>query len=82
MQINYDEILRYFDYAEKINSVKLKDIEWVRDDGSKIEIKPKLLELFRYVGVTNLMFAEMLMEDILAGKQDELIKELDFDGPS
>jgi hypothetical protein len=79
MQINYDEILRYFDYAEKINSVKLKDIEWVRDDGSKIEIKPKLLELFRYVGVTNLMFAEMLMEDILAGKQDELIKELDFD---
>lgn len=75
MQVNYDEVIRVLDYLDIVNGYKLKEIEWVRDDGTKIEVNPKVLEHWRFVGMSNHSFVEMILCEIVAGKEKEILEE-------
>ncbi len=77
--VNYDEVIRWLEYKSSINKLELKDIEWMRDDGTKIEFDPRLIERFNFIGLNNINFAELFLTRVLAGEQGELLKELHWD---
>jgi hypothetical protein len=57
LKVDLDELERTLNYLKIINHHELKNIEWRRGD---VEIKPsdKLVEDFRFTGLSNVDFAE------------------------
>ncbi len=74
--ISYDAILRWLDFKKVINGTDLNDIEWVRDDGSVIEFNPELIEHWKFMGMTNVCFAELFLSRVVDGEGDKLLEEL------
>lgn len=75
-RVNYDEVMRLAEFRSKIESLELKDIEWVRDNGEVINFNEELIEYWRFVGMTNFHFATSVLIDIVNGKESEILKEL------
>lgn len=75
-EVNYDHLIRLLEERRNYNKIPLEDIEWVRDDGSKIEVDPKIIEDWKFIGLSNSEFAELCLSRIVAGEQEELLKEL------
>jgi hypothetical protein len=75
--VNYDAIMRWLEFKKKVNSHDLSDIEWVRDDGSTITFDPKLIEEWKFMGMTNVSFVELFLTRVVEGQEKELLKELD-----
>ena len=76
MKVNYDEVMRTLDFWKKVNSSELKDVEWVRDDGSPIVCNKILIDAWKFIGMTNIYFAQDILSQVLEGKEEELVKEL------
>jgi hypothetical protein len=76
--VNYDEVMRQIEIRRGINSLPIDEIEWVRDDGTKIKFDPKLLEEFKFIGLCNINFPEIFLSRVIAGEQDLLLKELEW----
>ena len=74
--VNYDEVMRMFKFREKINKTELKNIEWVKDDGSSINIDDRLIEEWKFIGLNNCDFARDYITEILEGNEEELLKGL------
>ena len=57
LKVDLNELERALSYLKTINHHELKNIEWWRGD---FEIKPsdKLIEDFRFTGLSNVDFAE------------------------
>lgn len=75
MKVNYDEVMRQMYITSIINITPLEKIEWVRNDGSKIEVDPDLIKEFKYTGLGNINFAEMYITRIINGEHEEVLKE-------
>lgn len=69
MIVNYDEVIRLLDFKRKVNTVDLEEIEWIRDDGSKIPISKELIDKWKLVGMTNFCFAELVVNFVVAKKE-------------
>lgn len=67
MLVNYDEVLRHIEYRRKINQCPIEEVEWVRDDGSKIEVKQEYIDDFKITGLSNVCFAETFIWNIVNG---------------
>lgn len=63
-------------FSGTVNSHKLEDIEWVRDDGSVITFDPQLIEEWKFMGLTNVCFLEMFLTRVVEGEEKELLHEL------
>jgi len=55
MRVNIEHVRKIQAERMKINKSHLKDIEWY-ENGKKIEISPKKIEEFRFIGLNNLDF--------------------------
>ncbi len=73
--VNYDEVMRTLEFWAKINRTNLKDIEWVRDNGDTIVYDDRLADAWRFIGLSNVYFAQDILIDVLAGKTPELLEE-------
>ncbi len=58
MQVKISEILELKKRIREINNTNLKKIEFLDDDGNVVEINPKFVEEFRFVGLSNCDFIE------------------------
>lgn len=76
--VNYDAMMRLLKTKGEVNSFKLEDIEWVRDDGTVIQVDPKIIEDWKFVGMTNISFVELILCRIAAGEQEQVLKELEW----
>ena len=76
--VNYDEVLRQLKIRSIINGMALEEIEWVRDDGTRIEFDPKLIDEFKVIGLNNTSFVELFLSRVVAGEGKELMEELDW----
>jgi hypothetical protein len=72
MKVNYDEALRWLEYKRNVNTCSIEEIEWVRDDGSKVEVDPEYINDFKITGLSNLCFAECFIWHIVNGTEAEL----------
>jgi hypothetical protein len=65
MIVNLSELKSALLYIDKLNQAELASIEWVDYEGKKIDIDPGLIESWRYVGLSNKVFAEqvIMLED-------------------
>jgi hypothetical protein len=61
-----------------INRMPLEEIEWVRDDGTKIAFDPKLVEEFKFIGLNNTSFVELFLSRVVEGEEKELLEELEW----
>jgi hypothetical protein len=75
MIVNYDEVVRQMEIRSGINRCPLEEIEWVRDDGSKIEFDLKLVEEFKFIGLNNINFVELFLSRVVEGEEKELLEE-------
>jgi hypothetical protein len=71
MKINADEILRLKARMKEINDLKLEEIEWVNDKGDTIVIDKETLDHWRFVGLSNCCFVEI----VIYGDYNEMVKE-------
>jgi len=76
MIVNYDEVVRQMEIRSGINRCPLEEIEWVRDDGTKIEVNPKLVDEFKFIGLNNTSFVELFLSRVIEGEEKELLEEL------
>lgn len=76
MKVNYDEVMRMITYKNNINAIPLKDIEWVRDDGSVIEFDKRLIDIYKFTGLSNTFFAQDIITNVTEGKETEILEEL------
>lgn len=74
--VNFNEVMRLIQVKNGINRIPLEEIEWVRDDGSKIEFDSRLTEEWKFMGMSNVHFVELFLARVVAGEQKELLKEL------
>jgi hypothetical protein len=79
VQINYDEVIRTLEFWALVNRADLKEIEWVRDNGDTITYDNKLADSWKFVGLSNVYFAQIILSEVLAGNQEKVIKELVYD---
>lgn len=77
MQVNFDEVMRWYEFQKKVNSVPLGEIVWYRDSGETIKVDPALLEEWKFIGMCNTTFAEMFLSRVVNGEEQELMKELE-----
>jgi len=78
MIVNYDEVVRQMEIRSGINRMPLEDIEWVRDDGTKIEFDPKLVDEFKFIGLNNISFVEFFLSRVVGGEEKQLLEELEW----
>jgi len=78
MIVNYDEVVRLIKMRFAINRCPLEEIEWVRDDGTKIEVNPKLIQEWKFIGLSNIDFPDFILSRIIAGEEKELFEDLKF----
>jgi hypothetical protein len=78
MIVNYDEVLRHMEIRSGINRMPLEEIEWVRDDGTKIVFDPKLVDEFKFIGLNNISFVELFLSRVVEGEEKELFEELEW----
>lgn len=78
MIVNYDEVLRQMEIRSGINRMPLEEIEWVRDDGTKIVFDPKLVDEFKFIGLSNINFVELFLSRVVEGEEKELLEELEW----
>lgn len=78
MIVNYDEVVRQMEIRSSINRMPLEDIEWVRDDGTKIEFDPKLVDEFKFIGLNNISFVEFFLSRVVEGEEKQLLEELEW----
>lgn len=78
MIVNYDEVLRQMEIRSGINRTPLEEIEWVRDDGTKIVFDPKLVDEFKFIGLNNISFVELFLSRVVEGEEKELFEELEW----
>lgn len=57
MRVDVKYVLHLRREMDKINALDLKDIEWY-DGDTKLKIEPKLLEEWKFCGMTNCSFVE------------------------
>jgi hypothetical protein len=57
VSVSIEEIRRIYDRIAEINNYDLKDIIWTEND-SVIVIDPRVIECFKYVGLSNTYFIE------------------------
>lgn len=55
------------EYMHLINKEELQDIEWIRDDGSEIEVPNTVYDEWRDIGLSNTTFAEIMLPDVVKG---------------
>lgn len=58
--IHLDELEQVFAYLRTINMTRLEDIEWRRDN-VPLAIHPKVMEEWKYIGLSNEQFPRMCM---------------------
>lgn len=58
MQVKISEILQLRNRLREINQPDLREIDFLDDDGNKIEIDKKILEDFRFIGLSNCDFID------------------------
>ena len=58
VQVSLREVEELQSRRREINSLPIEQIEWLRDDGSVVEVAPETLEEWRFTGLTNLCFIE------------------------
>jgi hypothetical protein len=78
MIVNYDEVLRQMEIRSGINRMPLEEIEWVRDDGTRIVFDPKLVDEFKFIGLNNTSFVELFLSRVVEGEEKELLEELEW----
>jgi len=78
MIVNYDEVLRQMEIRFGINRMPLEEIEWVRDDDTKIVFDPKLVDEFKFIGLNNTSFVELFLSRVVEGEEKELLEELEW----
>jgi hypothetical protein len=76
MLVNYDEVMRQIKVRAALNRLSFEEIEWVRDDGTKIEFDKRLAEEWKFFGLSNVNFPELVLSRVVAGEQKELLEEL------
>lgn len=77
-KVNFDEVMRALTFQSEVNALPLEEIEWVRDDGSVVKVDPKIIEDWKFVGLSNFCFVEINLTRIAEGKEDEVLKELEW----
>jgi hypothetical protein len=60
MKVNVDEIMRAVEKRREFNGLDLSNIEWTNDKGEKLEVGPKVLEEWKFVGLNNVDFVELV----------------------
>ena len=55
MKINIEDIEKNIKYRKKVNKVSLNEIEFYKNN-KKINIDPKIIEEFEFVGLNNIDF--------------------------
>lgn len=55
MKIDIEEVQALKARLAEINLAQLQDIEWFKD-GQKLEIKPDVLEEWKFIGLSNVEF--------------------------
>mgnify|MGYP000940125983 CR=1 FL=1 len=73
--VNYDEVIRTLDFWAKVNRHPLKEIEWVRDNGDTIVFDERLVDAWRFVGLSNVYFAQDILTGVIAGEEQQLLDE-------
>lgn len=77
-KVNFDEVMRLLKFKKEINDLSLEEIEWVRDDESIIKVDPRIIEDWKFVGLSNCYFADINLTRIVEGKEKEVLKELEW----
>lgn len=67
--------MRFLKFRQSVESVDLDAIEWVRDNGETINFNKGLLDSWKFFGLSNFWFAEMILPRILAGEEKEILEE-------
>lgn len=57
VSVSVEEIRQLYDRIAEINSFDLKDIIWTEND-NVLMIDPKIIECFKFVGLSNTYFIE------------------------
>jgi hypothetical protein len=55
MRVDIERVRKIQEERTKINKADLEDIEWY-EDGKKLEISPKVIEDFKFIGLNNTDF--------------------------
>lgn len=76
--VNYDDVMRQLKIRADLNKLPFEEIEWVRDDGTKIEFDKKFSEEWKFFGLSNVNFPELILSRVIAGEQKELLGELEW----
>lgn len=56
MKIKISEIIALAEREREINKPDIRDIEFLDDEGNKIEIDPEIIEDFAFIGLNNVDF--------------------------
>lgn len=78
MKVYYDEVMRQLQIRAALNRLPLDEIEWVRDDGTPIVFDKRLLEGWKFIGLNNVNFPELVLSRVLAGEEQELLEEFEW----
>lgn len=63
MTVDIAELRTALDMLASINRMKLSDIDWIRADGTKIEIPQQVIDDWRFWGLSNISFAELMLPE-------------------
>ncbi len=61
MIVNLDELRAVLAYINTLNRTELSTITWVDDRGQKIEVDKELIDSWRFIGLSNKDFAELIL---------------------
>lgn len=78
MQVKISEILQLTGQIREINKPELNEIEFLDDDGNVVQINPKFVEEFRFIGLSNCDF--ITSEFYKTGYDYEVVHEKNAEG--
>lgn len=58
MKVNVEEVEQWLRFRERVNDMPLDQIQWYRN-GERIEIPTAAIEDWKFIGLSNVCFAEM-----------------------
>lgn len=76
-KVSYDEVKRVQEFIDKINKINLKDIEWIKDDGEVIKFNKKLINYWKFIGLSNNCFAQEILSKVVNGEEKEILEEFE-----
>ena len=65
MRVSIEELQAMFKYRREINRADLRKVEWIKRDGSKVEVPEDLLERHEFCGLNNCDFLYELEQNKL-----------------